>query len=53
MKQSYEKDGYLVVESLFTEEELAGVRQQIDALIADPDSAPEGVTVGREGDTTP
>ena len=53
MKQSYEKDGYLVVESLFTEEEQAGVRQQIDALIADPDSAPEGVTVGREGDTTP
>lgn len=51
MKRFYDENGYLVVESLFSEEELAGVRERVDALVADPDSAPEGVTVGREGDT--
>ncbi len=53
MKQSYVENGFLVVERLFSEEELAGVRQQIDDLIANPDNPPEGVTVGREGDTNP
>ena len=53
MKARYDRDGFLVVESLFTDAELHGVRQRIDALIADPDSRPEGVGVGREGDTSP
>lgn len=53
MKDSYEDNGFLVVESLFTDDELAGVRQRIDALIADPESRMAGVGVGREGDTTP
>lgn len=51
MKQSYDDNGFLVVESLFSDDELTGVRQRIDALIADPDSRPDGVGVGREGDT--
>ena len=53
MKDSYETNGFLVVDRLFSEPELAGVRQRIDALIADPESRPEGVGVGREGDTKP
>ena len=53
MKQRYDRDGFLVVESLFTEDELHGMRARIDALIADPASRPEGVTVGHEGDTNP
>ncbi len=53
MKHSYEKNGFLVVERLFTDGELIDLKAQIDAIIADPASAPEGVTVGREGDTTP
>ena len=53
MKQSYDDNGFLVVERLFSAEELVEVRQQIDALIADPDNPPEGVTIGREGDTNP
>lgn len=51
MKHSYDEKGFLVVERLFSDEDLAGVRQQIDDLIANPDDPPEGVTVGREGDT--
>lgn len=51
MKQQYERDGFLVVESLFDDADLAEVRARIDALIADPDARPEGVGVGREGDT--
>jgi phytanoyl-CoA hydroxylase len=53
LKDSYEEHGFLVVEALFTDEELAPVRQRIEALIADPESRLEGVGVGREGDTKP
>ena len=51
MKDRFDDDGFLVVERLFDDAELVGVRQRIDALIADPDSRPEGVGFGREGDT--
>ncbi len=53
MKTSYEENGFLVVEALFTDEELTPVRQRIDALIADPESRLAGVGIGREGDTKP
>ena len=51
MKESYEHDGFLVVDSLFSNTDLSQVRQRTDEIVADPDSAPEGVGVGREGDT--
>lgn len=51
MKVFFDENGYLVVERVLTDEELAGVRQRTDEIIADPDSAPAGVSVGREGDT--
>ena len=51
MKESYEADGFLVVENLFSDADLSWVRQRTDEIVADPDSAPEGVGVGREGDT--
>ena len=38
---SFERDGFLVVERVFSDDELAGVRKRVDALIADPDSAPD------------
>ena len=53
MKDRYDEDGFLVAEGLFDDGELAGVRQRIEALIADPESRPEGVSLGREGDTNP
>jgi ectoine hydroxylase-related dioxygenase (phytanoyl-CoA dioxygenase family) len=53
MKQRYDEHGFLVVHSLFSEDELAEVRRRIDALIADPATGAEGVTVGHEGDTSP
>jgi ectoine hydroxylase-related dioxygenase (phytanoyl-CoA dioxygenase family) len=51
MKAFYEENGYLVVERLFDEEALAGVRRRTAEIVADPASAPAGVSVGREGDT--
>lgn len=51
MKTFFDDNGYLVVEHVLTDEELTGVRQRTDEIIADPDSAPPGVSVGREGDT--
>ncbi len=51
MKQSYDENGFLVVEGLFSPEELAGVQQRIETLITDPDSRHKGVGIGREGDT--
>ena len=53
MKDRFDEDGFLVVERLFDDQELLGVQQRIDALITDPDSRPEGVGFGREGDTKP
>src|SRR5687768_11764299 len=51
MKAFYEENGYLVVERLFDEAELAGVRRRTGEIVADPASAAPGVSVGREGDT--
>ena len=50
-KTTYDRDGFLVVPALFNECELSPIRTQVDALIADPDHPPKGVTVGREGNT--
>ena len=51
MKDVYATHGYLKVEGIFAGEELAEIRRQVDALIADPEHLPEGVTIGREGNT--
>ncbi len=53
MKSRYDEQGFLVVPSVFTAAELDPIRGRVDALVADPNSAPEGVSIGREGDTTP
>ncbi len=51
MKDSYEKNGYLAVEGVFSGSELEAIRAQVGALIADPENLPAGVTIGREGNT--
>jgi ectoine hydroxylase-related dioxygenase (phytanoyl-CoA dioxygenase family) len=51
MKSFYDENGYLVVKSVLTDEELSGVRRRTDEVVADPARATPGVTVGREGDT--
>ena len=51
MKRFFTENGFLVVEQVFTDEELADVRRRTDELIADPTAATPGVSVGREGDT--
>lgn len=51
MKSFYDSNGYLVVEELFNDEELGPIRQRTDEIVESPDSAPEGVSIGREGDT--
>lgn len=52
MKAFYEANGYLVVNDVFSADELEAIRAQIDALLADADHPPDGVTIGREGNTT-
>lgn len=51
MRTAFERDGFLAVENVLSPDELSGVRARIDALIADPDHPPEGVSIGREGNT--
>lgn len=51
IKTFYDQEGYLVVESLFTDADLADVRLRTDQIIADPSAAPAGVSVAREDDT--
>src|SRR5207249_5365530 len=41
----------LVVKSVLTDAELAGVRRRTDEIVADPSRAAPGVGVSREGDT--
>ena len=41
MKDDYETNGYLVVNDVFDAGELSRIRDQIDALLADPDNPPE------------
>ena len=49
MKAFYDANGYLVVNDVFDADELSQIRDQIDALLANPENPPEGVTIGREG----
>jgi len=51
MKTTYERDGFLAVEGVLSKDELAGVREKIEEIISDPDNPPEGVGIGREGNT--
>jgi len=51
MKTFYDTHGYLVVKSLFQKEELADVIHRTDEIVADPDRASEGVSIGLEGNT--
>jgi ectoine hydroxylase-related dioxygenase (phytanoyl-CoA dioxygenase family) len=51
MKRFYDENGYLVVANALSDAELAGVRRRTDEMVADPLSAPTGVSIGREGDT--
>lgn len=51
MKEFYQKNGYLVVENVFDTSELEAIRAQVGALIDDPENLPDGVTIGREGNT--
>lgn len=53
MKETYDDNGFLVVEDLFPAAELAEVRRRVQAIVDDPGGVPPGVTVGREGDTKP
>ena len=52
MKESYDRDGYLAVENVINPQDLSTIRERINALIADPENPPEGVGIGREGNTT-
>jgi len=51
MKTFYDANGYLVVKNVFQPSELANVHQRVERIIANPEKAPEGVSIGREGDT--
>ena len=51
MKTFYDTHGYLVVKNLFAKEELANVIQRTDEIVANPDRAPEGISIGHEGNT--
>ena len=51
MRDFYQNNGYAVADDVFTDAELDPIRRRVDAIVADPLSAPQGVTVGREGNT--
>src|SRR5690242_3209794 len=51
MKRSYDDNGFLVVERVFTEAELAPLRNRTDEMVRDPSTATKGVRVGRESET--
>ena len=51
MKESYDREGFLAVERVLSEEELLEIRKRINDLISNPDNPPEGVGIGREGNT--
>lgn len=51
IKEFFDENGYVIVENVFSENEIAPIRARLEAIIADPSSAPEGVKVGRENDT--
>ncbi len=51
MKTFYDNEGYLAVERVFDDNELADVRSRINQIVEDPSHAPKGVSISREGDT--
>lgn len=51
IKKYFDAHGYVVVQNVFNENELAPVRARLDEIINDPSKAPDGVGVGRENDT--
>ena len=51
MKTAYDRDGYVTVPNVISQADLAEIRKHINALIEDPDGRPEGVGIGREGNT--
>ena len=51
LKTQYDREGFLAVKHVLREDQLLELRSRIDALIADPDNPPEGVGIGREGNT--
>jgi ectoine hydroxylase-related dioxygenase (phytanoyl-CoA dioxygenase family) len=50
-KRFYDDNGYLVVERVFTESDLAPVRNRTDQILRDPTAASKGMRIGRESDT--
>ena len=51
MKTAYALNGYIAVEGVLTPGQLTAIREHIDALIADPENPPNGVGIGRDGNT--
>ncbi len=51
MKQFFDDNGYVIIENVFSADELAPVKARLEEIIADPARAPQGVNVGRESDT--
>jgi ectoine hydroxylase-related dioxygenase (phytanoyl-CoA dioxygenase family) len=51
MKNFYDDNGYLCVENVFTDDDLAALKARIEEIIQDPSHAPVGVKLNREGDT--
>ena len=51
LKFKYDSQGFLVVEDVFEQTDLVQMRELIDRIVQNPDSAPDGVQISREGDT--
>lgn len=51
IKRFFDENGYVIVENVFTDNELAPIRERLTEIIDNPSRAPEGVGVGRENDT--
>src|SRR5690349_7864908 len=51
IKRFYDDNGYVIVERVFTDSELAPLRNRTDEMVRDPSTASKGVRVGRESET--
>lgn len=51
IKRFFDENGFVVVQNVFNDAELAPVQARLEEIISDPSTAPEGVSVGRENDT--
>lgn len=51
IKKFYDEHGFVVVENVFSENQIAPIRARLEEIIAEPSRAPAGVNVGRENDT--